>query len=113
MKGTLVRRHAQVFRDATGKVAAIWALIAELAWTTIFAVGLLAVLVCLEQRQIISVSPRFGPQIARWFQRVPVFDWPVWIIIAVVYAYIVRVLSKLRRRLRQKDVGTHERVAAV
>jgi hypothetical protein len=102
-----------VYRDATTKIGAVWRFIAEIAWTIVFATGFLGVLVYLEQRQILSVFPRLGPQIARWFQRVPVFDSAVWIIIAIVYVYVVRVLGKLRRRLRQKDVGTHERVAAV
>ena len=111
-QGMLVRRHAQVVRGATGKVTAIWQTFTEFVWVAIALLGAAGVLLYLNQRGAVSLEAWLGPQVAGYLSLPPV-DSAVWVILLVLYAYVVRTLVRLRRRLRQKDVGTHDRVATV
>ena len=112
-QGTLVRRHAQVVRGATSKATAVWRFLAQLVWTAVIVSGLAGTaglsptaswrgrrpLVRSADRWVAAAAsdPRFsGVACDRTGLCVPVW-----------------VLVKLRRRLRQGDRGTHERVAAV
>jgi len=112
-QGILVRRHAQVFRGATTKVAAIWGTFTELIWMAVAIAGTGGLLLYLSQRGAISLERWFGPQVAATLRQVPPFDPSMWIIILVLYVYMVRTLVKLRRRLRQKDIRSNDRVATV
>lgn len=112
-QGTLVRRHAQVFRGATSKVSAVLQLIVQLVWTVIAVVGAAGVLVFLSQYDRVAVDRWLGAQLSGWLARVPPLDRAVWIVVAVLYTHLVWMLIKLRRRLRQRDVRAHDRVAAV
>lgn len=112
-QGILVRRHAQVFRGATSKVAALWSTLAELVWVAVAAIGTAGLLLYLGQRGTIAIDRWVGPQLAGVLRQVPPFDPAIWIIILVLYVYIVRTLVKLRRRLHQKDSRANDRVAAV
>jgi ubiquinone biosynthesis protein len=112
-QGTLVRRQAQVLRGATSKATAIWRFVAQLVWTAVIASGLVGGLAYLQQYRGVVVARWLGPQMAGWLERMPVLDSAVWLLTALAYAYVVWTLMKLRRRLRQGDRGTHERVAAV
>ena len=112
-QGTLVRRHAQVVRGATSKATAVWRFLAQLVWTAVIVSGLAGTLAYLQQRRgggrrplVRSADRRVAAAAAVSIQRCGSLT-------ALAYAYVVWVLVKLRRRLRQGDRGTHERVAAV
>lgn len=112
-QGALVRRHAQVFKGATSKVAAVFAtIVGELSLLFTLAAALVLI-VFLEQRYPEAVRPWIGPQLTALAARVPRLDGPIWAVVAVVVAYGAWLLFSLRRRLREKDVRAHERVATV
>jgi len=54
-----------------------------------------------------------GPQISGWLRGMPTLDFSVWVVLVVAYIYFFATLVKLRRRLRYRDAGVHEKVAAV
>jgi len=112
-QGALVRRHAQVFKGATNRVAALaGAIVGE--FSLLFnLVALLAVAVFLEQRAPERMHPILGPQLSAIADRVPYLDGPIWAVVFLVFGYASWSLFALRRRLREKDVRPHERVAAV
>jgi len=112
-QGALVRRHAQVFQASTNKAAAVFAtILGEVA--LLLAMGSAAVaVVFLAQRYPEAIAPWLGPQLAAFIGRVPILGPAVWVILAVVLGYSAWSLFWLRRRLRQKDVRPHERVASV
>lgn len=111
-QGALVRRHAQVFQGATNRAAAVFAaLIGEVALFS-GVVGALALVVFLQQRYPRVVEPLLGPQLAGLAGRVPHLDGAVWTVVFVAIGYASWLLLGLRRRLQQKDVRPHERVAA-
>ena len=112
-QGTLVRRHAQVFRDATSKVSAIGSVIVEFVWAGFGLLGFCGLVLYLDQRGTVAIERWLGPQIAGWFHRVPRLDGAVWLALLVGFVFILRVLVRLRKKLAQKDVRSHERVAAV
>jgi len=112
-QGALVRRHAQVFQGATNRVAAI---VATLVGETVMLLGIgagLAGVTFLAQRFPGRMRPLLGPQLAGFADRVPYLDGPVWFIVFAALGYAAWLLVGLRRRLQQKDVQPHERVAAV
>lgn len=112
-QGALVRRHAQVFKGATNKAAAVFG---SLVHEVVFLLGLLAtfsVVVYIAQRYP-GWSARFlGPQLTGLVNAVPYLDGPVWALVFGAIAYAGWSLLGLRRRLQEKDVRPHERVAAV
>lgn len=110
-QGMLVRRHAQVFRGATSKVAALWRTLTEIVWMGVAAVGATGLLAYLTQRQSTDAD-WLGPQLGGWLQQVPVLDGRTWALIGGLYLFFVHTLWKLHRRLRQKDARPDERVAA-
>ncbi|MCC7181223.1 MAG: hypothetical protein IT177_22790, partial [Acidobacteria bacterium] len=112
-QGALVRRHAQVFKGATNKAAAVFATLVGEAALLLGIAGALALVVFLEQRYPETVGTVLGPQLAGVADAVPYLDGPVWAVVFVVIAYAAWSLLGLRRRLQQKDVRPHERVAAV
>lgn len=112
-QGTLVRRHAQVFRGATSKLSAVMSLAVQLLWTAIAAGGAAGLLLYLHQRHGVSVDPWLGPQLARVLSRTAVLDARLWLFAAAAYVYVLLLLFRVRKRLRQRDVGSHDRVAAV
>jgi ubiquinone biosynthesis protein len=112
-QGTLVRRQAQVLRGAVSKGSAIWRFLAQLVWTAVIASGLVGGLAFLRQHRGVLPGRWLGPQMGAWVERMPFLDGAAWLLTALAYAYLVWTLVKLRRRLRQGDRGTHERVAAV
>ena len=112
-QGALVRRHAQVFKGATNKAAAIVAtLVAEASFAVLLAVAASAV-VFLVQRYPAAIAPILGPQLASWAGKAPRLNGLVWFVIFVSLLYLFATLRALRRRLQEKDVRPHERVAAV
>ncbi len=112
-QGTLVRRHAQVFRGATGKVAAVMSLVVQLVWTAIAAGGLGGLLIYLHQRRGVAVNPWLGPQLSAVLSRTPPLDDRIWLLVAAAYIYVLLLLFRVRKRLRQRDTRNHDRVAAV
>jgi ubiquinone biosynthesis protein len=112
-QGALVRRHAQVFRGTTTKVAAVFnAIVGEMA-LLLGLISLMAAVVFLDQRYPLQIGAWMGPQLSSIVERVPYLDGPVWLIVFVVLGYALWSLLALRRRLRERDVRAHERVAAV
>ena len=112
-QGTLVRRHAQVFRGATGKVAAVMALFAQLIRTAFIVTGTFGGLLFLHQRDRLAVEPWLGPQLSRLLAHVPRLDPAVWLVLGASYVYLLWLIVKARKRLRERDARTHDRVAAV
>jgi ubiquinone biosynthesis protein len=112
-QGTLVRRHAQVFRGATSKVAAVMALFAQLARTAVAVAGAFGVILYLHQHRRIAVERWLGPQLSESLGRVPRLDAAIWVGLTLSYVYLLWLIVKVRRRLREKDAGSHDRVAAV
>ncbi|HET7618532.1 MAG TPA: AarF/UbiB family protein [Gemmatimonadaceae bacterium] len=112
-QGTLVRRHAQVFRGATNKVAAVFSTIVDLLWAGVAVAGALGLLALLHQRARVAAAQWVGPQLSRALDVVPALDPAAWVVLWAAYAYVVWILLRLRRRLREKDVRPHERVASV
>jgi hypothetical protein len=51
--------------------------------------------------------------LSRALDVVPALDPAAWVVLWAAYAYVVWILLRLRRRLREKDVRPHERVASV
>lgn len=112
-QGALVRRHAQVFKGATNKAAAVFAtIVGELALLLVIG-GVIATVIFAEQRYPGVLQGVLGPQLTALARRVPHLDGPVWAGVFVLLAYAGWSLFALRRRLQQKDVRPHERVAAV
>ena len=112
-QGALVRRHAQVFQASTNKAAAVFAtILGEVALLLAVASALVAV-VFLAQQYPQTIAPWLGPQLAAIIGRVPILGPAIWAIVAVLLGYSAWSLFWLRRRLRQKDVRAHERVASV
>jgi hypothetical protein len=112
-QGALVRRHAQVFQGATTKVAALLAALVDQLTIAVALIGALALVVFLEQRYPSWTRSIVGPQLARLADGAPRLDGALWLLIFLLLAYGYRVFFSLARRLRQKDVRSHERVAAV
>jgi ubiquinone biosynthesis protein len=112
-QGALVRRHAQVFKGATSKVAAVFATVVGEVSLLFALVTALVLVVYLEQSYPEVVGPWIGPQISALVARVPRLDGAVWAVIGLVLGYAAWQLFTLRRRLREKDVRPHERVATV
>ena len=112
-QGALVRRHAQVFQASTNKAAAVFAtIVGEVA--LLLGMGTAAVgIVFLAQQYPEAMAPWLGPQLAAVIGRVPILGPAVWLVVAVVFGYSAWSLFWLRRKLRQKDVRPHERVASV
>jgi ubiquinone biosynthesis protein len=112
-QGALVRRHAQVFKGATNRAAAVFAtIVGELAMLLAL-MGVLTGIIYAVQRYPDRVRPLLGPQLSNLSARVPYLDGPVWAAVFLAIAYGAWLLISLRRRLQQKDVRPHERVAAV
>ena len=112
-QGTLVRRHAQVFRGATNKVAAVFSTAVEFVWAVLAVAGAFGVLVYLEQHHRAWTARWLAPQVATWLDAAPPLAGQIWLVLAVAYVFVVLKLSNLLRRLREKDARPHERVAAV
>jgi ubiquinone biosynthesis protein len=112
-QGTLVRRHAQVFRGSISKISAVMRAIAELLWAGISLAGLVGAIVFIDQHSGLPALDWLGPQLSAWIRGMPPLDGGVWLAVAVAYAYFIVMLVKLRRHLRHRDAGTHEKVAAV
>ena len=112
-QGTLVRRQAQVFRGATSKVSAVMALFAQLARTSVAVAGAFGVLVYLHQHRRIEVEGWLGSQLSGSLARMPRLDGPIWVALTLSYVYLLWLIIKVRRRLREREAGSHDRVAAV
>lgn len=112
-QGELVRRHAQVFRGSISKISAVMRAIVQLLWAAIALAGVAGAIVFADQHYGLPVLDWFGPQLAGWIRRIPVLDAGVWVMLLLGYSYFVATLVKLRSRLRHRDAGTHEKVAAV
>jgi len=112
-QGELVRRHAQVFRGSISKVSAVMRAIVQLFGAGVALAGIAGAIVFVDQRYGLPAPDVLGPQLTAWIHRIPVLDPSVWIALALVYAYFVATLIKLRSRLRHREAGSHEKVAAV
>jgi predicted unusual protein kinase regulating ubiquinone biosynthesis (AarF/ABC1/UbiB family) len=109
----LVRRQSQVFRGTVNKISAVLRAGTQLLSAATALAGLFGLLVFVDQRAGVTLLDWLGPQLSGWMRRIPSIDNIVWAVLALSYAYFVATLMKLRRRLQQRDSGTHEKVAAV
>jgi ubiquinone biosynthesis protein len=112
-QSALVRRHAQVFRGSISKVSAVMRAIVQLLWGGVALAGVAGAVVFLDQRFGFPALDWFGPQLTGFIRQVPTIDGGLWFLLALVYAYFLVTVVRLRRRLRDRDAGSHERVAAV
>jgi ubiquinone biosynthesis protein len=107
----LIRRHAQVFKGATGKFSTV---MAAIVFATTFAagsVGVFAGLVYLTQYHGTTVAPVIGQQLAAAAERVPRLDPQIWGFVLIMLSYAFVRLYRLNRRLRQAEPRQAERVA--
>jgi ubiquinone biosynthesis protein len=112
-QGTLVRRHAQVFRGATSKVAAVFGTIVDVVRTATVIAGVLALLTYLHQHHRVATDRWLGPQISGLLERVPMLDPTAWLVVMAAYVYVIALLVRLHRRLHERDARNQDRVAAV
>lgn len=112
-QGELVRRHAQVFRGSINKASAVLRAIVQLLWAAIAVVGVAGAIVFMVQHGGLPAIDWLGPQLSGWIRGLPSLDWGVWGLLALGYSYFLATLVRLRRRLRARDAGPHEKVAAV
>jgi ubiquinone biosynthesis protein len=112
-QSSLIRRHAQVFQGATNKFADTFAAFVGVLAVAILVPGLLLVAVLLGQHFPAFTEAVFGRQVLGLIGRLPVFDGRVAALLLVADVYFFVIFQRLKRRLRQKDVRQHERVAAV
>jgi ubiquinone biosynthesis protein len=112
-QGELVRRHAQVFRGSVSKISAVMRAVVQLLWALITLGGLIGTIAFVDQRIGLPAIDWLGPQLSGWIRRMPPLDTSLWVMLAVGYVYFIATLVKLRRRLRYRDAGAHEKVAAV
>ena len=112
-QGELVRRHAQVFRGSISKISAVMRAVVQLLWAVIGLAGMVGAIVFIDQHVGLPALGRLGPQLTGWVRRIPALDGSVWLLLVLGYIYFVVTLVKLRRRLRYRDAGPHEKVAAV
>jgi ubiquinone biosynthesis protein len=112
-QGELVRRHAQVFRGSISKVSAVMRAVVQLFGAAVALAGVAGAIVFADQHYGLPAPGVLGPQLTGWIRRIPVLDPSVWITLLLVYTYFVATLLKLRNRLRHREAGSHEKVAAV
>jgi hypothetical protein len=75
--------------------------------------GAVLTAVLLEQRFPEFAQAVFGPQLTEWMTRVPRLTGPMFVLLILVDLYTFSAFVRLRRRLRQKDIRSQERVAVV
>jgi ubiquinone biosynthesis protein len=112
-QGELVRRHAQVFRGSISKISATMRAVVQLLWAVLALAGVVGAIVFIDQHLGLPALDRLGPQLSGWVRRMPALDGSVWLLLLLGYTYFIATLVKLRRRLRYRDAGPHEKVAAV
>lgn len=112
-QSTLVRRHAQVFRGSMSKISAVARAVVQLLSALITLTGVVGAVVFVDQHVGFELVDWMGPQISGWLRGMPTLDFSVWMLLVVAYIYFFATLIKLRRRLRYRDAGVHEKVAAV
>jgi len=112
-QSAVVRRHAQVFRAATNKVAAVLAFLVGVTALTVLAVGTVSVLGFLTQHYSSWASRTFSPQTTAFVMHIPRLDYWIWLGIIALEVSLCVSMIRLRRELRTKDSRPHERVAPV
>jgi ubiquinone biosynthesis protein len=112
-QGTLVRRHAQVFRGATSKVAAVFRTVVILGRTAAVVAGAIALLTYLHQHHGVAADSWLGPQLAGLMDAVPRLDTGAWMAVFAAYAYVIYQLVRLHRRLLERDARSNDSVATV
>jgi len=111
-QSALIRRHAQVFQGATNKFADTFAALVGVLAIALLVAGLLPVAAGLDQARPGIVAALFGDRVEGWVARAPAFGPRASAVLVVIDIYVFIALQRLKRRLRQKDVRAHERVAA-
>jgi ubiquinone biosynthesis protein len=112
-QGSIIRRNARVFQAATNKVAdALAAFVGVLAVAILFP-GVLLFGVLLGQRFPGLTRALFGAQLTGLIDTVPRLDGRIFLGLLVADVYVFATFLRLKRRLRQKDVRSHERAAAL
>jgi ubiquinone biosynthesis protein len=112
-QSSLIRRHAQVFQGATNKFADTVAAFVGVFSVAVLIPGVAIAAVLLGQRLPEGTDLLLGPQLMALIQRAPALDGRVVAALLLLDLYVFGVLRRVRRRLRQKDIRHHERVAAV
>jgi hypothetical protein len=112
-QASLVRRHAQVFSGATGKVAAVFGTVVNLVRTGTVVAGTIAVLTYLHQHHSVAADRWLGPQLSQMMDVVPHLDPGAWVAVFVAYGYVIYQLVRLHRRLLERDARSNDRVATV
>jgi ubiquinone biosynthesis protein len=113
-QGSLIRKHAQVFQGVTNKAADLAASILGV-FAFMILLPMLALAVVVAQQRFPAATVRLlGQQVVALANRFPRLDTQFWIILILVNLYIFVSVTRLKRRLRQKDTrAAQDRVAAV
>jgi ubiquinone biosynthesis protein len=110
---SIIRRNARVFQASTNKVAdALAAFVGVLAGSILF-LGVMLFGVLLGQRFPGLTRTLFGPQLTTVIDTVPRLDGRIFLALLMADMYVFATFLRLKRRLRQKDVRSHERAAAL
>jgi ubiquinone biosynthesis protein len=112
-QGSIVRRNARVFQATTNKVADAMAALVGLLAVAILIPGILLLAVLLDQRLPELSVAIFGPQLSGLIDRVPRLDGRLYLAAIVLDAYVFWAFLRLKGRLRQKDIRSQERAAAL
>jgi ubiquinone biosynthesis protein len=110
---SIIRRNARVFQASTNKVADALAAFVGVIAIAILALGVLLFGVLLGQRLPGLTLTIFGPQLTALIERVPPLDGRIFLGLLLADVYVFATFLRLKRRLRQKDVRSHERAAAL
>jgi ubiquinone biosynthesis protein len=102
-QGSLIRKHAQVFQGVTNKAADLAASILGV-FAFIILLPMLALAVVVAQQRFPAATVRLlGQQVVALANRFPRLDTQFWVILILVNLYIFVSVTRLKRRLRQKN----------
>lgn len=110
---SIVRRNARVFQASTSKVAEMLAALVHLGAIAILLVGVMLFGILLGLRSPEWTRAIFGPQLAGLISAVPALDGRIFVALVLADVYVFVTFLRLRRRLRQKDIRSHERAASL
>jgi ubiquinone biosynthesis protein len=112
-QGSLIRRHAQVFQGATNKFADVVSVFTQALATLVLLFALWCSLVVLYSFRPDALGTLLAGQVAEGLPYLPTPDGLPGLALVAASLYVYLLLRQLQKRLAQKDVRPHERVAAL
>jgi ubiquinone biosynthesis protein len=112
-QGSLIRRHAQVFQGATNKFADVVSVFTQALAMLVLLHAVWCGLVVVHAYRRDALGTLLAQQVERGLEYLPTPDGLAGFALVGVSLYVHVLLRQLQRRLSQKDVRPHERVAAL